>query len=808
MALLQKSDFTDKILGQANIGLWAIELEDGRAPRMFADDTMLRLLGIDEAMSPEDTYAFWIDRIDPDYCTYVQDVVAREIRGENAEAHYFWNHPKRGAIYIRCGGMRNPEYTEFIRLEGSHQDITPMLALQERLEQQEESLLRSKRFSDYFLDSFLSAYYVNLEDGTFQVIRKSGGNLERYGHENFQEFIKNKAIDCISEDERVGILRQVTPENIRKRLQKGNEFSFVFRDIFCGETRHVKMRIIRGADDDHVAVGFEDVESLMRERQVLRDNRAKLREASLIASLADDYEFIGVVNTEKNEMTAYRMVPKIAEQVSDLGEDAADMERWMAFCDRSVVPSEAEHFYSHVAKARVEAELQSKPVYIFQTKMTVGGREGYYRFKFAQDKSNKARVIVGFRNVDQQVLNERKMVEMEKKLEYSKELERALAKAEEANRAKSTFLFNMSHDIRTPLNAIKGFSEMARKYIGEPERAVSCLDKVLESEKYLLCLIDDVLDLARIESGNIRIESAPFSLKAQGQYFDVLFAQEAAAKHIDYFHEHVAVQTDAVCGDKLHIEQVLINILNNAVKFTPGGGQIVLTTQQLDDLPDGRHCFCFTVRDTGIGMSPKFREHIFEQFSRERSSTESGVQGTGLGMAITKHLVELMDGKIEIESEVGCGTTVRVYLPLARCDALAAEEPDDAPADDSLAGRRVLVVEDNELNCEIAVDILQDAGLVVETAENGVIAVERLRLRGPGWFDFVLMDIQMPVMDGYEATRRIRRMPDGGETLPIIALSANAFEEDRQRSAEAGMNGHVAKPINVSELFAVLRSFL
>ena len=398
----------------------------------------------------------------------------------------------------------------------------------------------------------------------------------------------------------------------------------------------------------------------------------------------------------------------------------------------------------------------------------------------------------------------------EKFQEQHKLLEEALLEARRASQAKTRFLNNMSHDIRTPMNAIIGFTNLAATHLDNPEQVRDYLAKISASSSHLLGLINDVLDMSRIESGKVVIEEASCSLPQVLRDLQAIIQADLAAKGLDFHLDDSALVHPYVVCDRLRLNQVLLNVLSNALKFTPSGGTVsVCAAEKAGDTPDAA-VYQFHIRDTGIGMAPEFLAHIFEPFERERTSTVSGIQGTGLGMAITKNLVELMGGQIAVESQKGRGSTFTVTVPFRFGEEPGSRPAQDAPASSRpLAGRRILLVEDNDLNQEIAATILEEAGCAVDVASDGAEAVEKVRNCGDAPYDLILMDIQMPVLDGIEATKIIRAMEDPRlARLPIVAMTANAFEEDRQRVLSAGMNGHLGKPIDVGKLFDTLRNVL
>ncbi len=404
----------------------------------------------------------------------------------------------------------------------------------------------------------------------------------------------------------------------------------------------------------------------------------------------------------------------------------------------------------------------------------------------------------------------RKIADVSAKYEQQKlELNEALSAANAASQAKSLFLFNMSHDIRTPMNAIIGFADIAQKHLQEPEVVENAVTKIRTSSEILLNLINDVLDLARIESGKTTLDLTPTDLAADMENVRMLFEEDMEKAGIAFTMEQDLSDTHVLC-DSLRINQILINLLGNARKFTHSGGKVICRVKQLEEAKDGTAPYEITVEDNGIGMSEEFQKRVFDRFERERTSTVSGIQGSGLGLAIVKRVVDMMGGTIEVASTLGKGTTFTINFRLQVLDQEKVEKPQTDTREEILfEGRRILLVEDNELNREIAREILKEEGFEVEEAEDGTVAVEKVSHSEPGYYDLVLMDIQMPVMDGYTATREIRNLKDPRlSQIPIIAMTANAFDEDRKQALKMGMNGHLSKPIDVDSLLKVLRTVL
>lgn len=386
-------------------------------------------------------------------------------------------------------------------------------------------------------------------------------------------------------------------------------------------------------------------------------------------------------------------------------------------------------------------------------------------------------------------------------------LEEALRRAEQASDAKTAFLFNMSHDIRTPLNALMGFVYMAERNIDNKEILVDNIKNMKAAGRQLSEMLDSLLELSRIESDNFELVLKPFSISAIGTEQEIVLVPAMEEKHI-FYESYIKSFTDMyVIGDRGHISQIIYNVMSNAVKYTKPYGKITYCFEQLEDDADGRARYRWIISDNGIGMSEEFKEHIFERFSREKNTTMSGVEGTGLGMALVKELIDMMGGTIFVESVRGEGTTVTFTIPMEKTDisevsAQMLETNEERAID--LNNRRILVVEDNNLNREMLCDLLEHEALIAEGAIDGADAADKIINNGPSYYDAILMDIQMPCMDGYRATSVIREVC-GNTRVPIIGLSANTFKEDVSRAYQAGMDDFLPKPINIDLLKKVLK---
>lgn len=569
-----------------------------------------------------------------------------------------------------------------------------------------------------------------------------------------------------------------------------------------------------------------------KRREELEQQAERHRQMGIINALSDDYRSVYFVDLDAESVMPYRLGDGSVAQFEERFRGTLKLrERVDIYVNAMVYPEDRELVRTALSCENLRGSLEKKAACHVNYRSVRSSGTEHCQMKAVRtgDWGETHCVVIGFRNIDDEVREEQERRSL---------LENALRQAESANRAKSTFLSNMSHDIRTPMNAIIGFTSLALNHLDDTALVKDYLEKIMSSGNHLLNLINDVLDMSRIESGKMHIEEAGCNLSELIAGTETIMQSEAAAKQIDFCVDASEIRNANVYCDKLRLNQIFLNILSNAVKFTKPGGRVGMRAVEKPGAPDGYGNYEFRIKDNGIGISREFLPHIFDSFERERSSTSSGMQGTGLGMSITKNLVELMGGTIEVYSEPGRGTefVVSVAFRLQPEEGLhkaggewqqedaepeaaagpgavpqpeAAAEPEAAKGQEVCRGKRILLAEDNELNREIAAAVLEEDGFQVDAAENGRLALEMLQNAPAGYYRLVLMDIQMPVMDGYEATRRIRALEDKGlSRIPILAMTANAFEEDKQMAFRCGMNGHIAKPLNIGELREMLKRWL
>ena len=637
----------DEILRGAQIGIWTLEMDGVKAPRLHPNPTMCTLLGVSQEMSPEEVYQFWYHRIPPKYITPVLDYIQKVIHESYSEITYPWNHPLLGQIWIRCGGILYPDYQgNGICIRGYHQDVTRNI----------ENERKNQNLTAATSQIYHAIYHIDL---------------------------------------------------IQDRIEK-----------------------LAGANQNYTPTG---------------------------------------------------VVTSATAQLNDI-------------LEKMVAPSHHEIMQYFFDLTTVNDRLHGK---LFISR-EYPSPQGIWR---------RATFIVQNRDTDDDVTEILYVTQIiddykQKELAYQQELVKAVESANQANTAKTDFLNRMSHDIRTPLNGILGMLDIAQKNETNPKALLECHEKMRTAAFHLKALVNDVLDMQRMETDRFFLEQIPFDIR---EILDNCWSMlEAQASRLDITLQKIkpgSLKYPYLIGSPLHIRQIFMNLLSNAIKYNKPGGSISIHAKIIRQVHQNV-IYKFIISDTGIGISPEFQKHIFEPFAQEDTGARTIYKGTGLGMAIVHRLVQEMGGTIQLKSEKNVGSTFTLILPFSIDEhqpSASAEIATDTPAD--LTDLHILVVEDNELNLEIAVFSLEAAGLNVSTAINGLEAVRLFEKSKPYEYDIILMDIMMPVMNGYEASRRIRtsRRPFG-KTIPIIALTANAFAEDIVRSSEAGMDAHITKPIDENKL--------
>lgn len=639
-------------------------------------------------------------------------------------------------------------------------------------------------------------------DGS-KILSINKAALDILGYENQKEMekagFKMIADSVLDED------KKVLHNAICSLKQVGDSRSIEYRVKHAdGKLLHVMGRIKLLKENGQLFYQrflLDCTEKKLKEEQQQMQQEQRHRE--LIHALGIDFNLIcffnldtGIGNTLRIRSCKYNILQTIFTDELQLEDNLG---RYIQMC---VYSNDKKMMAKALSRKNLRKELKEKNTFYFNYRTLCHNTVRYFQMKAVRAGSWKQNhsIVLGFCSIDEEIRSE-----MEKK----NLLENALMQANMASMAKSAFLSNMSHDLRTPMNAIIGFTNLAITRRDEPEKLDEYLQKILTSGQQLLRLIDDVLDMSRLKNGKISLEEEPCNLPAILYNLQSLVQAEVNAKQQTLSVDASDVYNEEVYCDK-RINQILLNILNNAIQYTGIGGAIQIRLMEKPSTAFGYANYEFSIKDNGIGMDQGFLAHIFEPFERERNTTFSGIQGSGLGMTITKNLVDLMNGTITIDSKQGIGSVVTIAFTFRLYSAkndLAAK--DTAPKSSAFCAERILLVEDNEINQEIAAEILKGEGFFVDIAENGKIALDMLQNSCPGYYQLVLMDIQMPIMNGYEATKAIRSLTDPVlASIPIIAVTANALEEDKRTAMNLGMNAYITKPIDISRLYDTMHKIL
>lgn len=689
--------------------------------------------------------------------------------------------------------------------------------------------MQVERFSMYsqtliqtLSSDFEAAFFVDLKNDSVFTLRASHDFLKRCKKaENiyiYSLFCKYITETSVYKEDYSSTLIALSKKNIYREFNQKDLFTINYRiKSSSGNLTYYQFKLVKTGEwnsnnsfilgihniDEETLKNFEQLEKIKKQTEL------NLQLNAVINTISKDFSSIFYIEFDSDRVFEYRtseLFKQLQPASNDLYISIPHFCNIMRQICLSKVPKEShDKLLKLLSPNELRSLIKDVPIFYQDFKMNLPDGEKFFQLKIVRDfsKKDEFNIVVGFVDIDKQ----RRM-----EIYQQHALEEARLKAELANKAKSTFLFNMSHDIRTPMNAIIGYSSMAERYINDPEKALKCLEKVKLSGDHLLKLIDDILDMARIENGKIKIDENPIHIRSCIEKIAEMEKVDIEAARLTLVVNFNNLQTDFVIADSFRLNQIFLNIIGNSIKYTLPGGKITLNVNELPSNDPDYVALEFSVEDTGIGMKPEFLSHIFEMFSRERNTTASKVQGTGLGMAIVKNLVDLMNGQIYIESELGKGTivTFRFKFKIQKTP-FDGKEKNKAKKQKrvSLKGKRVLLVEDNELNREIAKDILEIQQLIVDEATNGSEAVEIIKNSKPGFYDFILMDVQMPVIDGYQATDIIRKLNNKkNANIPIIAMTANAFEEDKKRAFDSGMDDYLSKPIHAEVLFDTVSRIL
>ena len=665
-------------------------------------------------------------------------------------------------------------------LHGHISDVT------EFIREKEQNNILSALTMDY-----TSLVLCDLKQDTVEVIKQDASCAEMNWH-SYSESLNYFYDNVLMKDSCPNYMGILSNESLMRTLKERGSFEWHFQIVpdENGISNLGARAVFLYENLNHfkIIMGFRPIDEVIKRERVLELQR------EIIEGLGKEYFSVLLLELDSGQIFSYREVGENGKRIADFCRKYGNQwcELLPAYADEIVTDESRENFLDQLS---LDALCSNQDDFSMTYEFKMGDRILYHQTRIAYvRKKDRSRVaVIGTRNIDDLIKKER--------MQEAK-LKEAYIVAEEANKAKTDFLNNMSHDIRTPMNVILGYNELMKQYLTDPI-LVDYQNKIEQSGNLLLSIINNVLDMARIESGKMVVEERAEEVGLVVEEIESVFESSAQEKNI-VFTTSVDVDHTHVLWDGFKVREILMNLVGNAFKYTPEGGHIAIDVNELDCARSGYVRIQTQVKDTGIGMSEDYLPTLFDSFSREYNTTIGKVSGTGLGMAIVKNLVDMMDGEICVKSKLGEGTcfTLTFEHKIADADSIEWNQELDVLDEKSiLEGKRVLLVEDNELNAEIAMAILEQSGLILDRVEDGLACVNRLSEVDADLYDLILMDIQMPNMNGYEATRRIRQFENVKKaSIPILAMTANAFEEDKKMAMEAGMNGHISKPIDVNVL--------
>ena len=665
-------------------------------------------------------------------------------------------------------------------LHGHISDVT------EFIREKEKNNILSALTMDY-----TSLVLCDLKQDTVEVIKQDASCVEMNWH-SYSESLNYFYDNVLMKDSCPNYMDILSNESLMRTLKEQGSLEWQFQILpdENGISNLGARAVFLYEDLNHfkIIMGFRPIDEVIKRERVLELQR------EIIEGLGKEYFSVLLLELDSGQIFSYREVGENGKRIADFCRKYGNQwcELLPAYADEIVTDESRENFLDQLS---LDALCSKQDDFSMTYEFKTGDRIIYHQTRIAYVyKKDRSRVaVIGTRNIDDLIKKER--------MQEAK-LKEAYIVAENANKAKTDFLNNMSHDIRTPMNVILGYNELMKQYLTDPI-LVDYQNKIEQSGKLLLSIINNVLDMARIESGKMVVEERAEAIGLVVEEIENVFESSAQEKNI-VFTTSVDVDHTHVLWDGFKVREILMNLVGNAFKYTPEGGHIAIDVKELDCERSGYVRIQTQIKDTGIGMSEDYLPTLFDSFSREYNTTIGKVSGTGLGMAIVKNLVDMMDGEICVKSKLGEGTcfTLTFEHKIADADSIEWNQELDVLDEKSiLEGKRVLLAEDNELNAEIAMAILEQSGLVLDRVEDGLACVNRLSEVDADLYDLILMDIQMPNMNGYEATRRIRQFENVKKaSIPILAMTANAFEEDKKMAMEAGMNGHISKPIDVNVL--------
>lgn len=800
------NDLTQQELSEyfsaGQVGFWKIEEESGKPVRLYADANLRRMLGIPDEAEPEKCHELLEARTNPEDRHLLAEHRVDAGNGETV-IEYRYDHPERGEIYIRCSGRRIKNENGVAVTMGFDQELTDVIRLgtaqtrESQLLRENRSLQSEKRRSESYRDNMMDMAACGIIVYTLperRILHMNAEALRIYGAENEKEA---RAIMT----EMIKRTVYTDPVTVKKLMRLRDENGTV--DYECTVTNHAgystsliaRSRVMMTPQGERAVITtFIDVS----------ENKALKSEKEILEALCVDYTAVYLCDIASDGIVPIKCTLPTEQHVAEsvLGENSASFSgRMRLFYDYLLMKESAPDFLEKMSGQYITEYLSKHDrfAYRFRAKPTEQGHQYFEAQAVRLGGGNDCRIVLGIRYIDD-ILREE---ERQKSL-----LENAVREAQQANEAKTEFLRRMSHDIRTPINGIMGMLRIAERHTDDAEKVRDCTKKAISASQQLLTLVSDILDIGKLESDEIIVENIPFDM------IPLLREQIAATR--TYAEQHgvtvysgksdCRVEHSHVIGSAQLLNRVLMNLASNAVKYNRPGGNVRLSCSE-QPRGDGTSVYEFICEDTGIGMSEEFQKRAFEPYSQEGKRSNTSFSGTGLGLAIVKKIVEQLGGTIELESRENVGSRFTVSVPFAIDTAEhPCEDKCKGGAGVKLTGKKALLAEDNELNREIAESLLSELGIDTVSVKNGKEALERFEASAPGEFDFVLLDVMMPVMDGVEAARRIRTLEraDAAE-VPIMAISANAFQDDIRRSLEAGMTAHLTKPLEIEKIRRALQ---
>jgi Signal transduction histidine kinase len=661
--------------------------------------------------------------------------------------------------------------------------------------------------------NFIHIYYVNPESGSYVVYPSSMNDLYKEILSRFDcnvslyDIMNNDELTKIHKDDLELCHSVFNKESFLEMMNQYESRKVVDMRWFINGNwvwlRHTLIGFADGKGEGYVLIGVEDVND---EKVALEAERERL---SVIKGLSEDFSLVSFINPSTREDHLYYVKKNNWADNPNWKKVGNFEDRLTLIANTLVHPDDRKMFMEMTTRDVVREKLSVKSAYYVNYRMIINGAVEYWQLKFVmagKAPDAQGQIVAGFISVDEAT---RLQLEQKEQLETQAEaLKQALSAAQAANSAKKEFLNSISHEIRTPLNAVIGLTSIASTHLKDQDRVKDCLVKIDQSSDRLLSIINDILDMSRIESGKFDLNETPTHLFEVVHEVERDIRNDLQVKDLKFELDCVDINDDEVVCDKNRLRQVLLKVLSNSIKFTREGGSISMSVKETPLSKSSYAAYEFRIKDNGIGMSEDFLKKVYEPFTRELSASRE-TRGMGLGLAITKNSVEMMGGQIEIASRLHVGTEVVMTFEFKLVQSKKREDGVEKTEKSGFAGKKILLVEDNILNREITMEILQDNGFIVTAVEDGDIAVKMLSKATSRPFDVVLMDVRMPVMDGYEATKRIRALDNRDVAeIPIIAMTANAFDEDRQASFEVGMNEHISKPVSIEKLKDVLAMFL